>query len=101
MIEHDHKCPYCVKNGIDTKYAYNEIHGDHIIPWLHGGRTVDSNLQMLCQNAITIRVTSRVGNYYGKQTIIGKWIFTSSFCIFVTSFQIFEPYHKCKTRNNM
>ena len=25
-----HKCPCCVKNGIDTEYAYNEMHGDHI-----------------------------------------------------------------------
>lgn len=44
-----HKCPCCVKNGIDTEYAYNEMQGDHIIPWSQGGRTIDSNLQMLCQ----------------------------------------------------
>lgn len=44
-----HKCPCCVKNGIDTEYAYNEMQGDHIIPWSRGGRTIDSNLQMLCQ----------------------------------------------------
>lgn len=44
-----HKCPCCVKNGIDTEYAYAEMQGDHIIPWSQGGRTVDSNLQMLCQ----------------------------------------------------
>lgn len=43
------KCPFCVKNGIDTEYAYNEMQGDHIIPWSQGGRTIDSNLQMLCQ----------------------------------------------------
>lgn len=49
MIEQDHKCPYCIKNGVDTKYAYNEMQGDHIIPWSQGGRTVDSNLQMLYQ----------------------------------------------------
>lgn len=44
-----HKCPCCVKNGIDTEYAYNEMQGDHIIPRSQGGRTIDSNLQMLCQ----------------------------------------------------
>lgn len=44
-----HKCPCCVKNGVDTEYAYNEMQGDHIIPWSQGGRTIDSNLQMLCQ----------------------------------------------------
>ena len=40
---------YIKKNGIDTEYAYNEMQGDHIIPWSQGGRTIDSNLQMLCQ----------------------------------------------------
>lgn len=44
-----HKCPYCVKNGIDTEYAFEEMQGDHIIPWSQGGRTVEDNLQMLCQ----------------------------------------------------
>lgn len=44
-----HKCLCCVKNGIDTEYAYNEMQGDHIIPWSQGGRTIDDNLQMLCQ----------------------------------------------------
>lgn len=44
-----HKCAICEKNGIDTEYAYNEMQGDHIIPWSQGGRTIDSNLQMLCQ----------------------------------------------------
>ena len=44
-----HKCPFCVKNGIDTEYDFSEMQGDHIIPWSQGGRTVDDNLQMLCQ----------------------------------------------------
>lgn len=44
-----HKCPFCLKNGIDTEYAFEEMQGDHIIPWSQGGRTVDDNLQMLCQ----------------------------------------------------
>lgn len=44
-----HKCPFCVKNGIDTQYEFEDMQGDHIIPWSQGGRTVDDNLQMLCQ----------------------------------------------------
>lgn len=45
-----HKCPFCVKNGVDIEYAYEDMQGDHIIPWSQGGRTVDDNLQMLCQS---------------------------------------------------
>lgn len=37
-------CPFCKKH-----YEYNEMQGDHIIPWSLGGRTIDENLQMLCQ----------------------------------------------------
>lgn len=44
-----HKCPNCVANGIDKEYAFEEMQGDHIIPWSQGGRTVEDNLQMLCQ----------------------------------------------------
>ena len=44
-----HKCPFCVKTGIDTEYAFEDMQGDHIIPWSQGGKTVESNLQMLCQ----------------------------------------------------
>nr|MCR5060606.1 HNH endonuclease [Saccharofermentans sp.] len=44
-----HKCPMCQANGIDTEYAYDEMEGDHIIPWSKGGHTIDGNLQMLCQ----------------------------------------------------
>ena len=44
-----HKCPCCQKNGIDTEYAFEEMEGDHIIPWSKGGRTVEDNLQMLCK----------------------------------------------------
>ena len=44
-----HMCPNCVKNGIMTEYAFEDMQGDHIIPWSQGGRTVDENLQMLCR----------------------------------------------------
>lgn len=44
-----HKCPLCQKQGIDTEYAYEEMQGDHIIPWSQGGKTTDDNLQMLCR----------------------------------------------------
>lgn len=43
------KRPCYEKNGIEKEYAYNEMQGDHIILWSQGGRTVDDNLQMLCQ----------------------------------------------------
>lgn len=44
-----HKCPFCMKAGNNAEYEYKEMQGDHIIPWSQGGRTVDDNLQMLCQ----------------------------------------------------
>ena len=44
-----HKCPLCVANGINTEYAYEDMEGDHIIPWSKGGHTTDGNLQMLCK----------------------------------------------------
>ena len=36
-------CPYC-----KTHFEYEEMHGDHIVPWSKGGRTVLENLEMLC-----------------------------------------------------
>jgi hypothetical protein len=44
----NHKCPICMANGIDVEYDFDDMQGDHIVPWSKGGHTVDSNLQMLC-----------------------------------------------------
>ena len=44
----NHKCAFCVANGIDIEYAFEDMEGDHIIPWSKGGKTTDDNLQMLC-----------------------------------------------------
>lgn len=52
----NHKCPYCDKcigghtyaSGI-TEYDYKEMEGDHIVPWSKGGKTEESNCQMLCK----------------------------------------------------
>ena len=38
-------CPIC-----QNKFEFDEMEGDHIVPWSRGGRTVDENLQMLCKN---------------------------------------------------
>ena len=42
--EQKHICPIC-----GEEYAFEEMQGDHIIPWSKGGHTVYENLQMLCQ----------------------------------------------------
>ena len=44
----EHKCPFCIAEGINTEYTFEEMQGDHIVPWSKGGRTVEENLQMLC-----------------------------------------------------
>ena len=36
-------CPMCGR-----KFDYEEMHGDHKIAWVHGGKTVPENCQMLC-----------------------------------------------------
>ena len=39
-----HKCCFCGK-----EFDYEDMQGDHIIPWSQGGHTTEDNLQMLCQ----------------------------------------------------
>ena len=46
----NHKCPYCLKKGIDKEYAFEEMEADHITPWSKGGHTVAENCQMLCKD---------------------------------------------------
>lgn len=36
-------CPKCQKT-----FDFNQMHGDHILPWRLGGKTSDDNCQMLC-----------------------------------------------------
>lgn len=38
-------CPMCKKH-----FELKEMEGDHIVPWHDGGKTVYSNLQMLCKH---------------------------------------------------
>ena len=37
-------CPVCGQH-----FEYEEMEGDHIVPWSKGGKTVPENLQMLCR----------------------------------------------------
>ena len=37
-------CPICRQH-----FKFEEMQGDHIIPWSQGGKTSDDNIQMLCQ----------------------------------------------------
>ncbi len=39
------KCKICGKH-----FEYNEMEGDHIVPWHDGGKTEPKNLQMLCKH---------------------------------------------------
>lgn len=38
-------CPICKQH-----YAIEEMEGDHITPWVEGGKTDTANLQMLCKD---------------------------------------------------
>lgn len=44
-----HKCIMCEKEGCTKEYAFKEMQADHIKPWSLGGKTVESNCQMLCK----------------------------------------------------
>ena len=39
-----HRCSHCGK-----EFDFNQMEGDHIIPWREGGRTIEENCQMLCR----------------------------------------------------
>ena len=39
-----HVCPSCMK-----KWGFDQMDGDHIVPWSKGGKTEPQNLQMLCK----------------------------------------------------
>lgn len=41
----EHKCAVC-----GEEFELAEMHGDHIVPWSKGGRTVPNNCQMLCRD---------------------------------------------------
>lgn len=52
----NHRCPYCdIKKDGHTyptnkqEYEFKEMEGDHIVPWSQGGKTEESNCQMLCK----------------------------------------------------
>lgn len=40
-----HKCPLCGET-----FEFKDMHGDHIVPWSKGGKTVPENCQMLCRD---------------------------------------------------
>lgn len=40
-------CPMC---GSSKTYKFEEMEADHIIPWSQGGKTEESNCQMLCKH---------------------------------------------------
>lgn len=43
---------YWVKKGDGT---FEEMEGDHIVPWSKGGKTVSENLQMLCRRCNAVK----------------------------------------------
>ena len=38
-------CPICV-----NKHNIEDMHGDHIVEWSNGGKTIIDNLQMVCHD---------------------------------------------------
>ena len=43
-------CPVC-----GGSFAYEEMEGDHMVPWSKGGKTVPENLQMLCRRCNAVK----------------------------------------------
>ena len=43
-------CPVC-----GGHFKYEEMEGDHIVPWSKGGKTVPENLQMLCRRCNAVK----------------------------------------------
>lgn len=41
----NHRCALC-----GEVFDFEEMHGDHIIPWSKGGKTIPDNCQMLCRD---------------------------------------------------
>ena len=37
------------------RFSYEEMEGDHIVPWSKGGKTVPENLQMLCRRCNAVK----------------------------------------------
>ena len=46
----EHKCAICGK-----EFDYGVMHGDHIIPWSKGGKTIEENCQMLCRDCNLVK----------------------------------------------
>jgi uncharacterized protein with ParB-like and HNH nuclease domain len=43
-------CPHCKNTPNENKkWKLDEMEGDHIIPWVKGGKTTEENCQMLCR----------------------------------------------------
>jgi 5-methylcytosine-specific restriction endonuclease McrA len=42
-------CPMCNRRFVGPDLSgFEELHGDHVVPWKRGGRTTWDNLQLLC-----------------------------------------------------
>lgn len=40
-----HRCAIC-----GGEFEFEQMHGDHIVPWSRGGKTISENCQMLCRD---------------------------------------------------
>lgn len=49
----NHKCAICGK-----EFAFEDMEGDHIVPWSKGGHTVQENCQMLCKDCNGMKTDS-------------------------------------------